>query len=74
MRQTSTGEQFKIDEGNLILDAAFGPIADPYALSRELDARTGIVAHGLFLSMATDLLVAGEDGVEHRAVTRLRAT
>jgi ribose 5-phosphate isomerase A len=35
-----------------------------------LDARTGIVAHGLFLGMATDLLVAGDDGIEHRTRSR----
>jgi ribose 5-phosphate isomerase A len=66
VRQTAGGGPFKTDEGNLILDAAFGPIADPFALARELDARTGIVAHGLFLGMATDLLVAGDDDIEHR--------
>jgi ribose 5-phosphate isomerase A len=65
VRQTPSGRVFKTDEGNLILDAAFGPIADPYALARELDARTGIVEHGLFLGMATDLLVAGDDDVQH---------
>ena len=37
---------------------------------RELDARTGIVAHGLFLGMATDLLVAGDDSIEHRTRSR----
>ena len=65
VRRTPTGQLFETDEGNLILDAAFGPIADPLALARELDARTGIVEHGLFLGMATDLLVAGDDDVTH---------
>ena len=65
VRQKSDGRPFKTDEGNLILDAAFGPIADPAALARELDARTGIVEHGLFLGIATDLLVAGGDGIQH---------
>jgi ribose 5-phosphate isomerase A len=70
VRQTAGGRPFETDEGNLILDAAFGPIADPVALARELDARTGIVAHGLFLGLATDLLVAGDDGTEHRTRPR----
>jgi ribose 5-phosphate isomerase A len=65
VRQASNGQPFRTDEGNLILDAAFGPIADPFVLARELDTRTGIVEHGLFLGMATDLLVAGEDDVQH---------
>jgi ribose 5-phosphate isomerase A len=56
----------KTDEGNLILDADFGPIEDPVILARALEARTGIVEHGLFLGMATDLLVAGVDHIEHR--------
>jgi ribose 5-phosphate isomerase A len=66
VRQAADGQPFRTDEGNLILDCAFGPIADPFALARELDARTGIVEHGLFLGMATDLLVAGDGGIEHR--------
>jgi ribose 5-phosphate isomerase A len=66
VRQGRDGQPFRTDEGNLILDCAFGPIADAYALARELDARTGIVEHGLFLGIATDLLVAGDTGIEHR--------
>jgi ribose 5-phosphate isomerase A len=66
LRQVSSGQPFSTDEGHVILDAAFGPIADPDALARELAARAGIVEHGLFLGMATDLLVAGDNGVEHR--------
>src|SRR5262245_43776413 len=66
VRQTRDGQPFMTDEGNLILDCNFGPIADAYALARELDARTGIVEHGLFLGMTTDLLVASDSGIEHR--------
>ncbi len=65
VRQTSRGQPFMTDQGNLILDCAFGPIADPMALAGELHARAGIVGHGLFLGLATDLLVASEHGVEH---------
>lgn len=55
----------RTDNHNLILDAAFGPIGDPAGLDRELNARAAIMAHGLFLGMATDLIVAGKDGVRH---------
>jgi ribose 5-phosphate isomerase A len=65
VRQVPGGEFFRTDEGHFILDAAFGPIADPHALARQLDARTGIVEYGLFLDIATDLLVATNDAVEH---------
>jgi ribose 5-phosphate isomerase A len=70
VRETSPGQPFLTDQGNLILDCAFGPIADPMALARELDARAGIVGHGLFLGLVTDLLVAGEHGVEHHTPPR----
>jgi ribose 5-phosphate isomerase A len=65
VRQTRRGQPFRTDQGNLILDCAFGPIADPKALAGELDGRAGVVGHGLFLGLATDLLVASEHGVEH---------
>lgn len=61
----SDGAPFRTDHGNLVLDCRFGPILDPYALARELEARAGIVAHGLFLGLATDLFVADQDGVRH---------
>lgn len=57
---------FVTDQGNHILDAAFGPIADPAALAARLDGRAGIVEHGLFVGLTTDLVVAGPDGVLHR--------
>jgi len=56
---------FQTDQGNLILDADFGPIADPAALARQLESRAGIVEHGLFIGMARDVVVAGVDGVHH---------
>jgi ribose 5-phosphate isomerase A len=61
------GEAFRTDSGNLILDTGFGPIADPPGLAAALAGRAGIVEHGLFLGLATDLIVATADGVEHRA-------
>jgi ribose 5-phosphate isomerase A len=66
VRQTHAGQPFRTDQGNFILDCAFGPIASATALARELDARAGIVEHGLFLRLTTDLFVATDDGVEHR--------
>ncbi|MFH1609074.1 MAG: ribose-5-phosphate isomerase RpiA [Candidatus Bipolaricaulota bacterium] len=59
------GAPFRTDQGNFVLDCQFGPIPDPYALARELAGRAGVVAHGLFLDLATDLFVAGPDGVRH---------
>jgi len=58
-------QPFLTDQGNFILDADFGPIDDPAELSRTLDSRPGIVGHGLFLDLATDLVVAYPEGVRH---------
>ncbi|MBC7219879.1 ribose-5-phosphate isomerase RpiA [Candidatus Bipolaricaulota bacterium] len=66
LRRTPDGSLFRTDQGNFVLDCRFGPIADPHRLARELDGRAGIVAHGLFLGLATDLFVAGPSGVRHR--------
>lgn len=66
VRQTDAGEPFKTDHGNLILDCDFGPIADTKALAKQLNYRTGIVEHGLFLDLVTDVIIAGENGIEHK--------
>ena len=67
VRTDASGAPFVTDEGNWILDCAFGPIADPPRLAAHLGRRAGIVEHGLFLGLATDLLVASDTGVEHVA-------
>jgi ribose 5-phosphate isomerase A len=56
---------FKTDQGNLILDCHFGPLADPAGLAAQLKNRTGIVEHGLFIGLASDVIVAGKDGCRH---------
>lgn len=66
LRHTPDGRQFVTDSGNMILDCAFGPIADPARLAALLGERAGIVEHGLFIGLTTDLVVAGSDGIEHR--------
>lgn len=65
IRQNADGSRFLTDSGNLILDCDFGPIADPLELAASLGSRAGIVEHGLFLYMATDVIIAGQDGVRH---------
>lgn len=65
LREIESGEPRVTDEGNWILDARFGPIENPALLSKQLDQRAGIAAHGLFIGLATDLIVAGENGVRH---------
>lgn len=59
------GGFFRTDQGNIILDSRFGPIDDPSELAGQLEARAGIVGHGLFIGIACDLVVAGENGTRH---------
>ena len=66
VRRAGGGAEFVTDEGNWILDCAFPPIGDAARLAGMLSRRAGIVEHGLFLDLATDLLVATPNGVEHR--------
>jgi ribose 5-phosphate isomerase A len=65
LRRTPDGNAFESDQGNFILDCAFGPIADPERLASQLAARAGIVEHGLFMGQLTDLISAGDSGIRH---------
>jgi ribose 5-phosphate isomerase A len=50
------------------LDCTFsGGIADPEDIAAQLQARVGVVEHGLFLNMASEVLVASPDGVKRMA-------
>jgi ribose 5-phosphate isomerase A len=60
------GKVFVTDEGNVILDCEFGPIADLPALATALEGRAGVIEHGLFLGVTKVLVVAGPDGVEEQ--------
>ena len=57
------GKPYLTDGGNRILDASFGQIPDPEALSDALSRTPGVVEHGLFLGFADLALVASSDGV-----------
>lgn len=61
---------FVTDGGHFILDASFGRIPDPRALSNGLHAIPGVVEHGLFLGLAKTAIVAGADGVKTVHATR----
>jgi ribose 5-phosphate isomerase A len=57
---------YRTDQGNRIIDADFGPIADPAALADRLAAHAGIVEHGLFVGLTSVLVVGAPDGVTAR--------
>jgi ribose 5-phosphate isomerase A len=55
---------FVTDAGGFIYDVHCGPIADPAALERALDAIAGVAETGLFVGRASVVIVASEAGVE----------
>ena len=57
------GEPFRTDNGNHILDAAFGPIQGAAKLAGAIAGIPGVVGHGLFLGMAHAVLVGTPKGV-----------
>lgn len=60
---TITTRDIRSDNGNLLMDAHFGPIDDPVALAAALAAIPGIVEHGIFPgTMVERVVVAGADG------------
>lgn len=52
------------DNGNLVLDCAFGAIESPADLAAALDGVPGLVAHGLFVGLADEVHVGRADGVD----------
>lgn len=54
------GQLFLSDNGNAILDCGTGPIADPSRLENQIRAIPGVVGTGLFLGMASVVLVGDE--------------
>ncbi|MGV3491274.1 MAG: ribose-5-phosphate isomerase RpiA [Devosia sp.] len=63
-RYKPDGTPFVTDGGHAILDASFGRIPDPEALSDSLYAIPGVVEHGLFIGLCSRAYVAGPDGVD----------
>jgi ribose 5-phosphate isomerase A len=57
------GEPFITDGGHYILDCAFGAISLPADLDRQLDSVVGLVEHGLFIGMTSQVIVGGKHGV-----------
>lgn len=63
-RRQNGADPYVTDGGHYILDACFGRISDPEALSAALMEIPGVVEHGLFLGLCRRAYVAGPDGVE----------
>jgi len=65
LRIKENGTPFLTNQRNLILDAHFGRIANPSELASRLNERAGIVEHGLFIGLASDVIVAAKDDIRH---------
>jgi ribose 5-phosphate isomerase A len=61
--RTRDGRPYRTDNGNAILDCAFGAIADPRALDAALRDLHGVVATGLFVDLADAVLCTAPEGV-----------
>ncbi|MFZ0537611.1 MAG: ribose-5-phosphate isomerase RpiA [Candidatus Sulfotelmatobacter sp.] len=67
MRHNPDGKPFLTDENNYILDCHFGQIRGADGLANKLSDMPGIVEHGLFIGMASVVLVAnGSEVIELR--------
>jgi ribose 5-phosphate isomerase A len=64
LRRAAEGHAFVTDGGHYILDCAFGSIPDPEALARSLATIPGVIEHGLFIGLASTIIVA--DATETR--------
>ena len=55
------------DNGNYVIDLFFdAPLKDPTAAAAELKGVIGVVDHGLFCGMTSEVIVAARDGVYKR--------
>lgn len=63
LRKDTNGNPYLTDEGNFILDANFGIIDSPKELAMKLEARIGIVEHGIFIGLVSEVVVASLAGI-----------
>jgi len=55
------GSPFITDEGNYIIDGDFGLIDNPSSLSTELNNIAGVVGHGLFINLASKVIMGKDE-------------
>jgi ribose 5-phosphate isomerase A len=64
LRTVQGDSPFITDQGNLIVDCAFGAIPEPEVLAFALKRVPGVVEHGMFLGLADLAIVACSGGVK----------
>ncbi len=62
-REVAEGEPFITDSGNYLIDCKFPTIKNPQLLGERIIRITGVVEHGLFVGIASRVIVAGESGI-----------
>jgi ribose 5-phosphate isomerase A len=65
-------DRWVTDNGNLILDAEFGALADPADLERRINAIPGVLDNGLFVGLTARVLIAEAHGVREWVVPGAR--
>jgi len=71
LRVDENNAPFLTNQQNFIIDTHFGQISDPDGLVSRLNDRAGIVEHGLFLGLATDVIVACREDIRHLRRNRM---
>jgi ribose 5-phosphate isomerase A len=68
-RRMQGTEPYLTDNGNFIVDCGFGEIKDPPALHEAVNAITGVVDNGLFIRIASKIVLAFNSG-DIRVISR----
>jgi ribose 5-phosphate isomerase A len=71
LRRDTAGQPFVSDGGHYILDCAFQTTISAAKLARELDHIVGLVEHGIFIGLTSEVHIASSSGVR---VMRAAAT
>jgi ribose 5-phosphate isomerase A len=69
-RMTPAGEPFITDGGHIILDCRFQSLDSARSLQQRLDSMVGVMEHGLFLGMASEVIVGRSGGEPLRLAGR----
>lgn len=64
LRTNADGRPYLTDEKNHILHCFFGAMDDPVALGQAIRQQPGVVEHGLFLGLASTVILATAEGIE----------
>ena len=63
LRKAADGADFLTDGGHLILDGDFKALPDPDGFAAALNAIPGVIEHGLFIGMASAIIIADPAGI-----------